>query len=491
MIIKTDQDLIKPYLKDASNYEGYAEIVFIPETIEEIEEAYQACLRNHQKVTISGAGTGLTGGKVPEGGAIISMEKLNKVVGLDLQLKTIKVQPGMTLIELEQFLSDYNLFYPPNPTENNSTIGGNIATNASGARTFKYGATRDFVQSLDLILGDGENLELKRGEVIADGYFFKLKSNSGKSYSIEFTDINMPDTKNASGYYLKANMDAIDLFIGSESSLAITKLAELKLLDQPQNILGGVIFFDNINNLSDLVVSVRDLSKIANQKHYSETKTISARLIEYFDSKSLQLLKPFYPQIPENAISAIWFEQEYVKENEDDILNEWYKLIQNYTLLSEFTWIALSDNEHKKLAEFRHRLPLAVNDIVAQRGLLKIGTDTAVPDNYLKEYIFYINDILSKSGIEYAIWGHIGNNHLHSNLFPASDVELTLAMEIYNTIVDFSLEKGGTVSAEHGIGKLKKKYFYKMYTPEAIETMRKIRSMFNPYQLLGAGNIFD
>ncbi len=491
MIIKTEKDLIKPYLKDASNYEGYADIVYIPETIAEIQEAFENCIRNKQKVTISGAGTGLTGGKVPEGGAIISMEKLNKVVDFDLNQKTIKVQPGITLIDLEKFLDDYNLFYPPNPTENNSTIGGNIATNASGSRTFKYGATRDFVLSLELILGDNEKVKLSRGEAIADGYFLKFKTNSGKLYSIEFNDIKMPYTKNASGYYLKKNMDAIDLFIGSEGSLAITTLAELKLLDKPDYVIGGVIFFNDIVSLSDFVVTIRDLSKINNQKHYSIINTIAARLIEYFDSRSLNLLKPFYPQIPESAIAAIWFEQEYIKDNEDLILNEWYKLIDNYTSLTQHTWIALSDNEHKKLAEFRHRLPLAVNDIISQKKLLKIGTDTAVPDDYLKDYILFINNLLTKSNIEYAIWGHIGNNHLHSNLFPASDNDMKNALNLYDIIIDYSLDKKGTVSAEHGIGKLKKKYFYRMFNAESIEIMRDIRRLFNPDNLLGTGNIFD
>ncbi len=490
MIIKTDPEDIKNYLKDASNFEGTADIIYIPEYLTEIDEAYNRCIGKNQNVTLAGAGTGLTGGKVPLGGAVISLEKLNQVIEMNENEKSITVQPGLTLKDLESFLIEFDMFYPPNPTENNSTIGGNIATNASGARTFKYGATRNYVKELSLILGDGQNLDIKRGEVFAHQQKLKLKSNNGKDYSIDLGNIKMPSTKNASGYYIKPDMDAIDLFIGSECTLSITKKVTLLLLDKPMNILGGLIFFDDLNRLADFIIEVRDTSKTNNMFDYRVINGISARLIEYFDKKSLDLLRKDNSQIPEKAIAAIWFEQEYEKDNEDSILNEWLSIIENYSQLSDDTWIALNDNEHKKLTEFRHKLPLVVNDIIALKGLLKIGTDTAVTDDYSRDYLLFLNDIMSNSSLDYAIWGHIGNNHLHTNIFPSSDKEKALALEIYDKIIDFSLEREGTVSAEHGIGKLKKKYFYKMYPPESINVMAKIKNVFNPYNLLGNGNLF-
>ncbi|HOQ49747.1 MAG TPA: FAD-binding oxidoreductase, partial [Candidatus Kapabacteria bacterium] len=140
MIVKHNKNEFEDYLVDASAFEGFADELVIPESVEEIKQILKEATEKSQKITISGAGTGLTGSRVPLGGKILSMERFNKVINLDKERKTLKVESFVRIEEIAEFLAGSGLFYPPNPTEKLATIGGNIGNNASGARTYKYGA---------------------------------------------------------------------------------------------------------------------------------------------------------------------------------------------------------------------------------------------------------------------------------------------------------------------------------------------------------------
>ena len=180
MIIKNTPESIAPYLRDASNFSGgNAEEVVIPENSEELV----AFLRNETRnVTISGAGTGLTASRIPSEGVIISLERLNKILKEDEA--SVQVGPAVTLNDLQSFLSTSGWFYPPNPTEKWASLGGTLATNASGSRSYKYGVTRDYVEEVELVLVDGRKTILKRGLKISE----PLKLEDG-SY-IFFPDIS-------------------------------------------------------------------------------------------------------------------------------------------------------------------------------------------------------------------------------------------------------------------------------------------------------------
>lgn len=489
MIIKTDIDSVFPYTYDSSNLKGKAEIVYIPESIQELKESLKINFEKNIQIHFSGAGTGITGSRVPYGGVVISTEKLKKI--LEYSESYVVIEPGVTLSELNEYLEEKGKFLPPNPTEINASIGGNIATNASGARSFKYGAIRHWVEELEIIFSDGDCINIIRNSIFAKNNNFTFITENGNKISINISDINMPNVKNASGYYLKENMDLIDLFIGSEGTLGAFGKIKLRIIDKPENILGAVIYFDNSTNLLKFIEFVRDKSIINNRIHFNEVKEISARLIEYFDNNSLNLLKPKYQQIPELAIGAIWIEQEYTKVYEEEILENWYTLIMEYTNLSDDTWIALNDKEHENLREFRHELPLQVYENLTNNSQKKVGLDTAVPtDRFSELYQFYINNF-SKLNLQNVIFGHIGNSHLHANIFCKDEEEYQDALQIYDKVIDLSLSFGGTVSAEHGIGKLKKKYLIKMYGEEKVNQMKKIKNILDPKMLLNIGTMFD
>ncbi len=150
MIIKTEQDEIQNYLIDASNTKGFCEAVYIPENVSEMAGIIKEANEKKHSVTISGNGTGLTGARVPKGGIVISTEKLNKIIEINLEEKFALVEPGVLLSELQDAVNSKGLLYPPDPTERNCFVGGTVATNASGARTFKYGPTRNYVEELEI-----------------------------------------------------------------------------------------------------------------------------------------------------------------------------------------------------------------------------------------------------------------------------------------------------------------------------------------------------
>lgn len=490
MIVKTEKDLLIPYETDTSNLKGNAQKLIIPESSEELIKAVQDCYSSSCEFIIAGSGTGITGGRVPNQGTVISTEKLNNIFDLNEEKRTVKLQSGVTLLELDDFVKQHKLFYPPNPTEWNSSIGGNLATNASGSRTFKYGATRDWVNYLKVALANGDILEIRRGEVVEKDGFLKF-STEKKDYEIPVIDIHMPKGKHAAGFYLKKGMDLIDLFIGSEGILCAFVEAELQLCKRNENILGGLIFFDENEKLLQFVNKVREISK---RNHFDGAKNkieISARLIEYFDEKSLKLLRTKFNEIPEKAVGAIWFEQEIDNVHEEEILEKWYSLITESTTFADETWMALNENDHKKLADFRHALPLMVYEEISSNNQRKVGTDTAVPVKHFDKYYRYINDIMNSINLTNVTFGHIGDCHIHSNIFAESEEQYSDAMKVYDMFISKALEYNGTVSAEHGIGKLKKKYLYEMYGNSVLDVMKNIKYYIDDKYLLAKGTMFD
>lgn len=491
MIIKTDKDTIENYLTDASNLKGFSSKVIIPENSFELKQIISELYHQNQNYVISAAGTGLTGGKVPYNDIIVSLEKLNKILEIHPDKNFVRVQPGVTLSQLEENLNEFNLFLPPNPTEKNSSLGGNVANNSSGSRSFKYGPIRNFVKELCVVLVNGEILRLKRGEIFANGNNLRLTTEEKRIIEIEFDEIRQPDTKHAGGYFLRKNMDAIDLFIGSEGTLGIIEEITLSLEQRPEKILGLIIFFDREEAIFEFTDIIREKSRTNNKTNINENSDISARLIEFFDENSLIILRDKYPQVSENCKGAIWVEQEYTEDNENEILDKWFEIISTYTAFADSTWVATTEKEHNNFRDFRHQLPLMVNDKIVRNKFRKVGTDTAVPNRNFREYFYYIKELLIASEIDYVIFGHIGDSHLHANLFPRDESELQKALDFYESIIKKSIDLGGTISAEHGIGKLKKEYFSQMIGYNGIKSMKKIKNIFDPKNLLGRGNLFD
>lgn len=485
--IRVNSDEILNYLTDASNMPGgHAERLFIPETAGEITDILREANEQGIAVTISGARTGTVGGAIPFGGYVVSLERLNKIVEIDRERKIAVVQPGVILGDLQKAVETEGLFYPPDPTEWSCQIGGTVATNASGARSFKYGATRDFVERLNVVLASGEEIVIRRGEFVAD----ETGSVSVGSLKFKTPSYERPNVrKNVSGYFNAEPLDAIDLFIGSEGTLGVITEIELRLIDKPKEFFSGIVFFENEADLLAFVSEVKDRSISNFRSEISDS--IGASLVEYFDSNALKFISEKFPETPTEMAGAIFFEQETTSDTEDTLLNSWNELFEKQRAATELSWFTTSEQDREKMRAFRHSLPVSVNERVVKNKQKKIGTDMAVPDENFPAFLRYYKETLDASGLEYVIFGHIGDCHLHANMLPKDDAEAEKARHIYGRCVAQAIMLGGTVSAEHGIGKLKRKYLSAMMGERYLNEMAEIKRAFDPNGILGRGNMFD
>jgi len=487
MIVKTKIDEIENYLVDASNTKGFCDSVCFPETADDIVQVLKEANIKNIPVTVCGNRTGVTGAGVPTGGIVISTEKLNKIIDVDEQNRCAVVEPGVLLSDLEKVVKEVNLFYPPDPTEQSCFIGGNVATNASGARTFKYGSTRDYILELEIVLPDGELLTVKRKDIFANDFLLTLKTKSGKVIKLELPDYKMPATKNAAGYYCKKNMDAVDLFIGSEGTLGIVTKIKLKLLQLPLCDISCILFFNSEKNALQFLTEARYES--FQSRNLNSLDTIDATALELFDYNSLNFLRNDFSNIPANAKAAIWFEQQY-NNDEDALLEKWINLFLKYKGKEDEAWFALTEKDKEQIMHFRHAISVNVNEYITQNNFRKLGTDAAVPDDKFIDFYYAIKSEVEREKLDYVIYGHAGNSHLHLNMLPKTEEEFEIGKLLYKSICNKAIKLGGTFSAEHGVGKNKREYLVKMYGEENVNKMRLLKKALDPNYILGVGNIF-
>jgi D-lactate dehydrogenase (cytochrome) len=489
MQTKSAPDEIQSFLSDASYIrEGHADRVVLPDTIEEICQVLASANRNRTPITVSGAGTGTVGGRVAFGGIVLATDRLDQIKSIDAQDSRAVAQPGVILSDLQSSVEREGLLYPPDPTERGCFLGGNIATNASGARTFKYGPTRRYIERLKIVLADGEVIDVRRGDVRANGRQLHVPLAS-RTIDVLLPGYEMPHTrKNAAGYFVAPDMDLIDLFIGSEGTLGVVVEIEVRLLPKPSGLLSGVVFFDSESDVLSFVDEARSLSLA----HRSGTAVaeLDARALEFFDKESLQFLRQKYPNVPEGAVGAIFFEQETTTETEDSLMTQWMDLLERHRADSD-SWFATSEQDQIKLREFRHQLPVLMNEWFAKYKQRKVSTDMSVPDEAFPGMFKLYESTLERSGLRYTIFGHIGDNHVHVNILPRDDDEGARARELYLRFLKHAASVGGTLSAEHGVGKLKREYLKLFYTEEQLREMAAIKKAFDPNGILGRGNIFS
>lgn len=489
MQVKTQPEDIQNYLTDASNMQGgHAERLFIPQSADEIAEILQEANEKRIPVTISGARTGTVGGAIPFGGYVISLEKLNKIVEIDTEFKTAVVQPGVILADLQKAVESEGLFYPPDPTEWSCQIGGTVATNASGARSFKYGATREYVRRLRIVLTDGSTVDIRRGDNVSNDGTIGLGSRTLEVPTYERPEVR----KNVSGYFNATPLDAIDLFIGSEGTLGVITEIEFGLVAKPEGFFSGVVFFGSEPDLLAFVDEAKGLSFSARRSPVATApgSDIDAGLLEYFDDRALKFIAEKFPETPE-AAGAIFFEQETSAETEDALLDQWNALLEKHNADVERSWFTTTEQDREKMRSFRHALPVSVNEFIARHKQRKVGTDMAVPDEAFPSFLKFYKDTLDAGGLDYVIFGHIGDCHLHANMLPKGEKEAEKARHIYGRCIAQAIMLGGCVSAEHGIGKLKRKYLAAMMGERYLNEMAAIKRAFDPNGILGRGNMFD
>jgi FAD/FMN-containing dehydrogenase len=453
----TEEAVNPAYLEDASGYKGMADRVLIPGDEAGVIAVLREASAEGVGVTVAGAGTGITGARVPRGGWVLSLERLTQLeVGAGMAV----AGPGLPLGDLHEAVARTGQFYPPDPTETAASLGGTIATNASGSRSFRYGATRRWVERLRVVLADGSVKDVRRGDKV----------------DFAVPPIPLPETtKNCAGYLLAPGMDWVDLFVGSEGTLGVVVEAEVRLLPAPNALLGGVVFFPSDAAALDAV---------------SAWRPAGPRMLEYFNGSSLEMLRRRFPEIPRSAGAAVLVEQE-LESDDDPQVDAWLERMEIAGALAEDSWFGISAQDRERFRKFRHTLPELVNDEVRRRGFLKMASDYAVPVARNREMLAYYSQRL-EAGFpgQYVIFGHIGDAHVHVNILPGS---LEQAQRAAETMLDFARQAvalGGTVSAEHGLGKRKAHMLELQYLPEHLEAMKAVKRRLDPQWILGRGTLW-
>ncbi len=506
------------HLRDESRRPGTADSISFPCSEIELREHLRWAAGFGLSVTIQGARTGITGGAVPDGGHVISLWRMRRYLGLrrhpDGVSWLLRVEPGVLLAELRDALRDWSIdtagwddesvasygmfrsgrrhFFPPDLTETGAALGGVAANNGSGARTFAYGAARASIQAVRIVLVDGDAVTLERGRERARGRAFELVTESGRRIAGTLPAYTQPAVKSAAGYYVRPDMDLLDLFIGSEGTLGVIAWMDLKLVPMPEAVWGVTVFLPDESAALGLVEDVR-------------AADVKPAAIEFFDAHVLDLLRahkernPAFADIP--AMPAAWHTAVYVEYHAgSDAAAEAAVMALGESVAGrggdpDATWLAVGEREIERFKAFRHAAPECVNlRIDACRKLepkvTKLGTDLAAPDGRLRELMAMYHADLDGSGLEYAIFGHIGNNHLHVNIIPRTLEEYARGKAMYLKWAGQVVAMGGTVSAEHGIGKLKREMLRVMFGEAELHAMRELKRLFDPEFRLSPGNLF-
>jgi FAD/FMN-containing dehydrogenase len=449
--LSSDKSVRDAYEADASGLHLVPDLVARPESVDDVIEVVRKAASDRTPITCAGAQTSTTGASITDKGILLSLLSLDRISPPDEKGRTINVEPGALVGEIKRTAAAAGLLFAPDPTsEEESTIGGAIACNASGARTFKYGATRRHVRALKVVMASGELIEFRRPDL----------------------------EKNTVGYAFAH--DPIDWFIGSEGTLGIIVEAELSLLPLPHHVVGLAVLFRAERDALNFVIATR------------ESPQLSARCIEYFDGPAIEIARSVSAGlIPPDATGMVYVEEE-ISDDLDSTLVRWIELIE--TIGADFEPLVFDGEARLREARrIRHSIPTTMNErgnSFRNSGGRKISTDWAVPYRRLPEAIETARSLVSEAGIdEPVIYGHAGNGHPHQNFVARDTRELAGIEAVVEETLRRVLALGGTVAAEHGIGKIKRRWLPLQMNALQISMMTAVKSELDPLGILAPGNI--
>ena len=393
-------------------------------------------------VTVRGSGTGLVGAAVPlHGGILLETTKMNKILKLDSNNLTVTVQPGVLLMELAAFAEENDFLYPPDPGEKSATIGGNISTNAGGMRAVKYGVTRDYVRSLTVVLPNGEIQTF--GAAVA---------------------------KNSSGYSLK------DLIIGSEGTLAIICEAVLKLVPLPKVSVSLLVPFPDMKTAIEAV------------PHIIRSK-VTPTAIEYMSRDTILFSESYlgkrFPDTKNDAYILLTFDGNTDTQVEQD-MSTVAELCLQIGALDAY----IVDTEERKKSVWSARS--AFLEAIKASTTEMDECDVVVPGNQVDTFIKFTHQLADEFHVRIPSFGHAGDGNLHvyicRDALNDEEWEKTLS-SIFDRMYEKSVELGGLVSGEHGIGYAKKEFLKRQYGETPIALMQGIKQVFDPRNILNPGKV--
>ena len=445
--VLADEESLQHYGHDETENLLYLpEVVLRPRTAEEISAIFKICNEYKIPVTPRGAGTGLSGGALPQfGGVLISLERMNSVIDIDERNLQVTTEPGVITEVLQNAVKEKGLFYPPDPSSKGSCfIGGNIAENSGGPKAVKYGVVKDYVLNLQVVLPNGE---------------------------IIWTGANV--LKNSTGYNLT------QLMIGSEGTLGIVTKIVLKLLPHPKHELLMLVPFNSLEKAGEAVSAI-----------FRAGFTPSA--LELVEIDALKIVSAHLNDntipIDEGVEAHLIIEVD--GNHLDTLMNEMEAIA---ALLTDFDCgeIYFADDEQQKATLWRLRRRVA--EVVKLEGYT-IEEDTVVPRAALPALIRGVKALGKQYDFETVCYGHAGDGNLHirikkeGNIYSLNNPAVTPALKAIFQLVH---SLGGTISGEHGIGLLQKEFLDIVFTDTNLQLMKGIKKVFDPNNILNKGKIFD
>ncbi len=445
--VSLDQESLDHYSHDETEHLRYLpDVVLKPLTAGEISRILKICNSEFIPVTPRGAGTGLSGGALPQyGGVLISTERMNNIIFIDERNLQVTTEPGVITEVLQNAVKEKGLFYPPDPSSRGSCfIGGNVAENSGGPKAVKYGVVRDYVLNLEVVLPTGE---------------------------IIWTGANV--LKNSTGYNLT------QLIVGSEGTLGIVTKVVLKLIPLPQFDLLMLVPFQSLEKASEAVSAI-----------FRAGYTPSA--LELVEIDALRIVSKFVDSVAvpvtEDTAAHLIIE---VDGNHMDTLMKEMEAIAELLVLYDCGEIYFADNAQQKAELWKLRRRVA--EAVKIDGYI-IEEDTVVPRAELPALVQGVKALGLKYGFHAVCYGHAGDGNLHIRIKKpgtGNSMEDPEMMDSLRALFELVKSLGGTISGEHGIGLLQKSYMDIVYDKTQLELMRGIKRIFDPNNILNAGKIFD
>ena len=488
--VERDPAIVTSFLSDAAHVPGgFAAGVAFPRSETEVA----ALVTSAERVLPVGAQSSLTGGATPRGELVLSTRALSTIgnTGGD----TIRVGAGVPLAALQASLAAARRYYPPVPTFDGAFVGGTIATNAAGAATFKYGSTRPWVVGLTVVLAGGDVLDIRRGDVTAspDG-LFEIALSSGQVVIVSVPTYRMPDVaKLSAGYYAHPGMDLIDLFIGSEGTLAVITDVTLRVLPvKPRQALALLTMSDE-----------REALRHDASETWSGRGSLDVSAIEYMDMRALKAVADdVFARVNVSrpaGDSVLLMVQIEVGPDEAGALARLQELLDSCGVAEEAIVTAPGDDRGaQRLFDLREAVPAGVNALVAAAkarahpDIEKTAGDMVVPFARLAESLALYRRAFESRGLDYAIWGHVSDGNLHPNLIPRTFDDMTRGREAIVEIARGVIGMNGAPLAEHGVGRsaLKQRLLRELYGDEGIEQMRAVKRALDPDWKLSPGVLF-
>jgi len=434
----THHDACAPYQTDDTGLLGHASAVVLAESSADLQVALEICGKHQIPITTRAGGTGRTGGAVPIlGGVVLATHQLSSVVDVDRQEGLVVTQPGVILRDLWETVEAEGWFYPPDPNSSDTCrVGGTVAANAAGPRAFKYGATQAYVLGVEAFLHGGEH------------FFAGRRTRKG-----------------VTGY------DVTSLLVGSEGTLAVLGDITLRLIPKPEQVVTLLAQFATVSAAALAVNAII-------------TARLLPRCLEFMDELTLQLMREAGNSIDPRAGSLLLLETD---GDEDACLRQAEALAlacENSGALSVV--VATTENQRSLLWNSRKQMSHAVRKFAR----FKISEDVVVPRRQLLRLIDRVRSLRDTLNVRALCYGHAGDGNLHVNFLWDDDEQKLRVDQAVVELFRATVELGGTLSGEHGIGLTKAPYLGLEQSAVLIDTQRRVKAAFDPHGLMNPGKIF-